>query len=64
MPNPEDILKGLYIERDGYSRAGRKDRVAQVDAEIDRVEVADREPEEAAVTTPVVKPARRRKPRA
>lgn len=33
-----DYARALREERDGYERAGRQDRVAEVDAELARVE--------------------------
>ena len=54
-----DYVRALREEREGYVRAGRADRVAQVDAEIARVEGRPVGRSE----TPIESPIRRRAPK-
>jgi len=49
-PEQAGYAAALIRERDGYARYGRKDRAAEVDAELDRLR--DAAPLEHAVTEP------------
>ena len=49
----QSIIDALLVERDGYVRRGRKDRVAQVDAQLALfgISVGDVEVADSAVET-------------
>ena len=53
MASNEAYLEALRTERAGYERMGRADRLADVDAEIDRVSALLSPPEGEAAAPPV-----------
>lgn len=62
MTNEEEKTKiaALLEERAGYERAGRKDRVADVDAELKKIGYQAEKPVERAAKRPAQKQASRR----